>query len=262
MKIRFLFLVLLVQVYHAPALGFNFSNLWRKAEQETITKEYPIDSKSIISISNTEGSVTIKPWNQQKLTIEATKKGTEDALKATTIACRASGAEASITTRVGHDQKSASVDYTIMVPEDATISISQTKGPVKIKGILGTADVSVQEGSIDIIDTTQTVSAKTGKGDIKVKQKKFDEPHSIFLESLNGNIVLHVPRETRASLNAKTGNGTIISDHPVTLAPITLKLNKTGWDRLKKEVEGSLGSKEGAPITLVASKGNITIKEY
>ncbi len=256
-------LALLSQVYHKSVEAFNVNSLWRRAEQEHITKEYQIDTGSAIVITNTDGSITIKPWDQQKIMIEATKKGSAEELKATTLSCKSFGSDATITTRVAQDQKSAAVDYTIMVPEETKIRIVQTKGPVKIKGVRGNLDVSVQDGEIDIIDATNIVTAKTGKGDIKIQQKKFGPKESLFVETLKGTITLHLPRETQAQLHAKTGAGSITSDHPVTLAPITVKLNKDGWDRLKKDVEGTLGGgKGGAPITLETSKGNILIKEY
>jgi hypothetical protein len=71
-----------------------------------------------------------------------------------------------------------------------------------------------------------------------------------------------LPRETRAQLLAKTTQGTITSEHPVTLTPVTRVINKETWEFLKKNVEGTLGGlKGGAPINLEATKGNIVIKE-
>ncbi len=253
------------QVYHSRLYAFNIKNLWQKTEQETMTKEYQIESRSIINVFNTEGSVTIKPWNQHKVTIEVSKRGSAEALKATTIssALNASGSIATITTRVPENKQSATVDFTIMVPEDATLKIMQTKGPVRIRGVLGSIDVSLEEGNITIIDATKMVSAKTGSGTISLDQKKLDDASGIFLESHKGSITLRLPKETRAHLHARTIAGVIVSDHPVTLVPITLKINREGWKRLQKEVEGTLGGlKGGAPITLEATKGNITIKEY
>ena len=132
-----------------------------------------------------------------------------------------------------------------------------------MKGITGDIDISLEEGSIEITDSEKTVNAKTGLGDIIVHQKKFDDPYSIFLQSHRGNITLHLPSETKATLQAKTHTGSILSDHLVTLAPLSLKLNKDEWERLKKNIEGTLGGlKGGAPITLEATKGTIRLKEY
>ncbi len=249
-------------LYHTSAFAFNLGNLWPKTEQQKVRQEYQVDKECSLKLYNTEGSYTIKPWNQNKITVEVEKKGTAEELAATTIGANVSPNEARITTRVPEGKSSAKMHYTLMVPEDASVTIEQTKGPVTIKGISGSINVSLQEGAITIDGSEKSVIAKTGSGAITVDQRKLDEANCIFLESHKGHINLILPRETRARLNAKTAQGMITSEHPVTLAPVTSKLTKETWDAMKKNVEGTLGGlKGGAPINLEATKGNIVIKE-
>lgn len=252
----------LLSLYHTSATGFNINSLWQKTEQQKIKQEYLVDKNCTLKLHNTEGSYLIKPWNQDKISIEIEKKGSAEELKATTISTNVSSSEARITTRIPEGQTSAKIHYVLMVPEEASIVIEQTKGAVTIEGILGSINVSLQEGPITIKASTKSVIAKTGSGAITVKQKKLDEAYSIFLESHKGNVTLFLPRETRAQLLAKTTQGTITSEHPVTFAQITRAINKETWEFLKKNVEGTLGGlKGGAPINLEATKGNIVIKE-
>lgn len=262
-KLFFLSLALL-SFYQNFSYAFSFGSFWAKTESETISKEYAVQEKCTVTVHNTEGSITIKSWPQNKILIEAVKKGTVEDQKNTTLSAKAAGTEASITTRVSPNQKSSTVDYTLMVPEDSTIKITQTNGPVKLRGINGPIDISlVGKGSIEVTDSTNTVSVSTAYGDIKIQQKKFDDTSSMRLKSDRGNITLFVPRETRALLYAKTGTGTIVSDHPVTFGRITSKLNKEAWEHIKKNVEGTLGGLESeAPILLDATHGNIALKEY
>ncbi len=241
--------------------AISLGSFWQKTEQEQIIEEYPVPSRSLIKLSNINGSYTIKPWNQDKIKITATKKGTVDELKDTTITCKVEDQEAVIRTHAKNEQiPAATVDYILMVPEEASLDITQNKGSVKIKGVSGSIDVSLAEGAIDIIDSVKRVSAKTGSGVIEVQQKRFDDACSIFLESQRGNITLHLPLETRGLLHAKA-SGTITSEHPVTLSAQTTKLNKDAWEKMKKDIDGTL-SGGGAPITLEAAKGSISLKEY
>ncbi len=263
MNKKFVIFLLCTQIYHRSLFSFNIGTIWQKTEQEQIVKEYDVEPHCTITLSNNTGSCHVKHWNQPKIRIEAVKKGSSQDLKNTTLSCSAKGTDASIITRVATDQKPAQVTYTLTLPEDATLRITQAQGPVKVKGITGDIDISLEEGSIEITDSEKTVTAKTGLGDIIVHQKKFDDPYSIFLQSHRGNITLHLPSETKATLQAKTHAGSILSDHLVTLAPLSLKLNKDEWERLKKNIEGTLGGlKGGAPITLEATKGTIRLKEY
>lgn len=243
-------------------LTAHWSTFWQKKSQEHITKEYLTEKGCLVTLDSTEGTITVKPWSEKKVAFEITKRGTDEELKNTSVSSKIEGKDIIITTRVAPEQYSAQVDYVLMVPEEVSLKITQAKGPVTIKGPCGSLDVSLEEGTISIEDIQKTVTAKTGYGDIIVKQNKFDETSGSFLETLQGSITLFLPRQARASLQAKTGFGRIISDHPVTLAPITLTLNQKSWEQLKKNVEGTLGGPlGGAPLTLETAKGNIVIKE-
>ena len=234
--------VAFLSFYQNFSLGFSLGGLWSKTETESIHREYAVHEQCVITVHNTEGSITIKSWPQNKLLIEGTKKGSGVEQKNTTISAKSSGTEASIITRVADNQKSSKVEYILMVPEDSTLRITQTNGPVKVRAVNGPIDISIMEkGPVDIVDSTNTISVSNHQGDIRVAQKKFSESGSIRLKSERGTISLSVPRETQALLYAKTGSGTIQSDHPVNLA-ITSKLNKETWEHMKKNVEGSFGN--------------------
>lgn len=261
--------ILFILVYKSTAEAFNLGGLWQKTEKETITKEYQVSEKSTITIYNTEGSITVKPWPHQKIAIEALKTGSAQEQKSTTVAAKASGKEAHITTRLTPEQKSAKIDYTIMVPEDASVKITQTTGPVKIKGIHGSIDVSLEKGSIDIVDSRKTVSARTNHGDVSIFQKVLNGSGSINAQvAFKGNIALHLPRDVRAQLYAKVNQGIITTDRKVKFEK-TMALNKSSWEQAAKELECALGTETDTtlahvpPIILEASsKGNITLKEY
>ena len=266
---KVIILLTCIQVYHIPVHAINF-NWFKKKEIQKITKNIPVQRKSNITLFNTEGSYTIKPSAQQKIALAVHKKATSEQLEATVIKSKVAGREATITTHLKEDGSTAQVQYTLRVPEDASVKIVQTNGPVTINGIEGNIDISLEQGSIAIKGSTKTVIAKTGNGNITVNQRKLVDLNSIFLQAHKGNITLYLPRETQASLNANVQYGSISSDHPVTMT-VTTKLDKYCWDRLKKEVSGVLGSfkdseeleqlRGSAPITLEVTRGNIQIRE-
>lgn len=268
-KVRSILLLSIIQIYHKPANAFNF-NFFKKKESQTIKKDIIVPKDPQIILTNTEGSYTIKPWDQQKVSLEVQKTGHTEGLEATTIKSKVVEQEVSIATTNSDSENTAQVHYTLRVPEDASIKIIQTKGPVTINGIEGDIDISLEQGSIDIKGSTKVVTAKTGNGTITVRQRKLAEPSSIFLQAHKGNVVLSLPRETRASLEATVDKGSITSEHPVTMT-ITTKIDQHEWDRLKKNISGVLGTfkdaeeldklKGAPPITLDAARGNIQIKE-
>lgn len=242
--------------------------MWQKNEHELFQKDEPLEDNSTIEINGLEGKVSVKSWSQKKMIIEAEKVGSQEELKSTTIGVKKSKipqtttTHVTITTRVAPDKKPASVNYNLMVPEHCSILIRLgQKGSIKIKHMQGRVDISTLEGDIEITDSTSTVTAKTGKGSIKLKQKKFGDASSILLESGRGNIYVYLPRDTKAALHARTLQGVVTSNHPVSRTSFAEKQNKESWERIKREIDGTLGG-GGAPITLESTRGNIVIEEY
>lgn len=257
---------LLTSIYNSLNFAFStpkfISRLWQKNEQEVLKKSYDIKPDGTLKIDNIQGNIQVKTWDKDKIEIEATKTGTVEDLKNTTLSVKSNSDQVSITTKVPENAQAATVQYSIMVPEKAKIHLAiAEKGTIKIEHPMGPVDVATDDGAIDITDSTNIVTAKNRTGKMTIKQKKFSGDSCLFLESFNGDIYLYLPRETKANLQAKTIGGLITSEYPVTLYPITMKLNKDSWSRIKKEVKGTL-SDGGAPITIETTKSNIYINEY
>lgn len=268
----FLLVLLSSQVYHNRLEAINLNlNFMKKKEVEKIEQSIPVPKNAQVEIYNTEGSITIKPWGQQKIALDIQKSGTLELVKGTTITSKVTSSDVLIRTNPKDEKSSAFIEYTLRVPKDISLKITQNAGPVTIQGIDGDIDISLEEGSIDIKGSKKTVTAKTGNGSISVEQSELTDPNSIFLQSPDkGNITVSLPPETRASLLATVQNGMIYSDHPITMT-ITTKLDRTWMDRFKKEIRGTLGKarteeellalEDAAPITLGAGRGTIHIKE-
>ena len=150
----------------------------------------------------------------------------------------------------------------IIIPETVELrAINTNKGSIEIKNLNAPIHVSTYDGKIKINNSAQSVIAKTTNGSIKVKQKELNKDSSIFLETLNGDVDLFLPKGINASLQGKTSKGVLTSELEITLHPITTKLNKETWERMKREASGTIGN-EGAPITIDVNKGDIHILEY
>ncbi len=282
-------LFVFISVHHFSLYSFSpkkfMNNLWQKKEQEYVHKDLPLEDKSTVELYTLGGKITVKAWNQKKIIIEAEKEGTQEELKNTTIGIKTNilpkivadkdqekpssnskpeskTAHVTITTRVIPDQNPATVNYNLMIPEHCALTIdNKQKGSVKIKHLQGALDISLAEGDIEVADSTKAVTAKTGKGTIKLKQKKFSDPSSIFLHNDRGNIQLYLPRGIHATVHARTSAGVVTSKHPIKRETQPVPLNEATWEKDKREVDGTIGA-EGAPVTLEATKGNISIEEY
>lgn len=250
----------ITNAFSAPKM---ISHLWEKKETEEISKNYSIKPNSSINITNINGNINIVGHNQEKIEIKAIKIGWPEEVKNTNIIVKTNTDSANITTRLTEDNEQiAAVDYIITVPYKSNLTLKVSNiGNVKVKNITGTIDIFTADGSIEVDDSIETVNAKTSKGKIKVTQKEFAEPHTIFLETQKGDISLSLSKQAQANIQAKAINGLVTSEQEITLEPQTVKLNKETWNRFKKEVKGTLNS-GGGFITLEVTKGNIYLKEY
>lgn len=233
-----------------------------KNKQAIATTEYTATANITIDLSNIEGNISIKSWEQNKIILDAIKTGTEEELAATSIAVTQKDTTISITSKVKENEPAAAVDYTVMVPVGSSLKISNaSKGDIKIRQIRGTISAVTEHGSIEIYDTVGSVTAKSNDGSLRIKQKNIAQPNTLFLEALNGNVKLSLPKRINADIQAKTYKGMVTSTIPITLSPQTLVLNKDTWNDMRKEVRGTLGT-GGAPIIIDVSKGNIILDEY
>jgi hypothetical protein len=239
-----------------------FSSLFSTAQQETFMQEYDFPAHATLELYNTSGDILIKTWKHTKIVVEAIKKGTPESLKTTTISVKFNNQSMVISTLAPHDSPAATVIYTILVPQHAILKqISTDKGSITIKHVQGNINAATNEGPIAIHDACADVRAKTNLGSITLEQKKLPETAGVFLETLQGNVQVFVPRNINANLQARTLKGELRTDIPVTMLPQTVKLNKDTWNRLRREVKATLGE-GGAPITIDVTKGSIEVLEY
>lgn len=245
-------------------------SLWSsKKLKEVVIKNYTLDPKLesyfTVNLDNLSGNVSIKAWNQNQVSIEATKSGSEEELKNSLILVKLDKNNIKIETQKSNQnlKSIAKIDYFIMIPERSNLKLNLINGNVSAKFVLGKLDININNGNAKLKDCDNSVKAKVINGQIKLKQKRFDKKDAIFLETVSGDINLFLPKNIEGVLRAKTLTGKIISHVPISLDSITKKLNNETWEYLKKNVSGhfNLGKSE-APITLESVNGSIFIKEY
>lgn len=239
----------------------NVRSLW-KTNKEIISKEQILTPNSTFKIENTAGDITIKTWNQNKLVIEAVKKGSPEAIQATDIETHYTENGAIVKTVINDSQRKCTVDYTILIPSSATITLAHTDhGNVTLKNTDKPAKIQTYKGSITCQNATNSIHANTRYGNIKIHAKKLDKQHTILAVSGHGNIKLELPPKTPASLYAKAQHGKVTSDHPVTLAQRPMQISKKTMANLQRDIQGKIGTTDGVTIKLHTSSGNVKLVE-
>ena len=263
---------------------------------EIFQKDIARTTQKKLVVENTFGTIKIKTdWNQNVISLKALKKATTENLAKISIEIDDNDTDTISLKTVFQDSKvKGSVDYTLMVPKQMSIRLKTDKGTIKVKRFDGQVWATTENGSIEIAQVTknvvatiaqngsisidqshgaiqatthngnilinnakQSVAATTASGNITLQSAEVPATSSIQL-SAGGAIAVYLPHETNAHLQAYTEKGKVFSDHYITLASQTTKLNSQAWTQLQKSVEGIIGTGE-ADISLASSYGSIKI---
>lgn len=240
----------------------GLSSWWKSSNKEIVTREQILTPNSTFKIENMSGHISIKTWKQNKLVIEAVKKGSQEAIESTSIDTQYTDQGAIIRTVQENSQAKCSVDYTILIPQSTTITLAHTdQGNINIKNTHKPINAQTYKGSISFENITNSAQANTKNGNIKIHALKLSKEDKILAISGKGNIKLELPPKTAATLYAKTQRGRVTSDHPVTLAQRPMLISHKTMVELRRDVKGFIGNEDGATIKLHTSNGNVKLVE-
>jgi DUF4097 and DUF4098 domain-containing protein YvlB len=240
--------------------------------REDFSKTLPLKAGERFSLDNVNGDVIVSTWKEDKVEIKAVKVARDDEkdLKDVEIQVEQSAGHVSVKAIWPKFRRhfNVNVDFDIKVPEGVILDEVETvNGGVEVTGRYGRAEVGTTNGSIGLenasgdfrVSTTNggiqvdrfegRLDAETTNGNIRLEELKFKD--GISAETTNGSITLAIasPENLNANLLARTTNGHITVDFPVTLKNLS---------QSKHRVEAQIG--QGGPeISLDTTNGSIKI---
>jgi DUF4097 and DUF4098 domain-containing protein YvlB len=251
--------------------GDILSALFGQEESEEFSKVLPLKSSGTFSLKNVNGSVTITTWKEDRVDIKALKttKGDPDKLKEVKIEVEATANSVSVDTIFPRGKNiRVSVKYEVKVPRGVNLSkvkstngsvyitgpvghtnASTTNGRIELDGAKGTVSLSSTNGRIEAVNIRGELDADTTNGTIVLEMLSFED--AIKAKTTNGSITLRVGslEKVNADFNARTVNGSISLDLPVTLKSMK---------KSRRSLEGQIG--QGGPeISLRTVNGSIKI---
>jgi DUF4097 and DUF4098 domain-containing protein YvlB len=240
--------------------------------REDFSKTLPLKAGERFSLDNVNGDVTVSTWKEDKVEIKAVKVARDDEKDLKDVEIR-------VEQMAGHVSVKAiwpkirrhfnvSVEFDIKVPAGVILDEVETvNGDVEVTGRYGRAGVGTTNGSVTVMDASGEFSlsttnggiqvdrfegrldAETTNGNIRLEELKFKD--GVSAETTNGSITLAIasPENLNANLLARTTNGHITVDFPVTLKSLS---------QSKHRVEAQIG--QGGPeISLDTTNGSIRI---
>jgi DUF4097 and DUF4098 domain-containing protein YvlB len=240
--------------------------------REDFAKTLPLKAGERFSLENVNGDVTVSTWKEDKVEIKAVKVARDDEKDLKDVEIRVDQTAGSVSVKTiwpkFRRHFNVSVDFEVKVPEGVILEAVETvNGGVEVTGPYGRAEVGTTNGSITVEDASGEFRASTTNGGIQVSRfegrmeadttngnirlegLKFKD--GISAETTNGSITLAIasPETLNADLRARTTNGHITVDFPVTLKNLT---------QSKHLVEARIG--QGGPeISLDTTNGSIKL---
>jgi hypothetical protein len=161
------------------------------------------------------------------------------------------------------------VDYDVRVPRDVRLEIHTSNGQVDVAAVRGAIDAQSSNGQITIVEAAGMVRARTSNGAIVCREAgagvelessngaislahsgPLTGQHSITCATSNGSIRVALPQSAGFTLDARTSNGRISSEFPLT---------HTTGDAKRTRLAGVAGA-GGPDVRLRSSNGSIQLK--
>lgn len=103
--------------------------------------------------------------------------------------------------------------FNLTVPRYSSIIVQNSwGGEVTCSEIDGDIEVNNMNGSIRLKSISGGVAVSTMNGEIHVSIRELREGRALSLQSMNGEVVVRLPREAKANVRIRTQNGSVLTD--------------------------------------------------
>ena len=183
------------------------------------TQSYPLNADGIIELNNVNGTVRIEGWDKDVVEVHAVKTtpDRESNLDLVSIDVDSKPNALSISTRYPQEEGvEVAVDYTVRVPRRAQLShITNVNGTLRLMDVDGIGDLHTVNGNIEIFEGGGDVHAHTTNGNVYLELKHPGDARGTFAETTNGSVMLAIPTDLQADLEARCMNGNFSTELPM-----------------------------------------------
>ena len=212
----------------------------------------PLQPCGTFELQNVNGPVDVQGWDRNEVEIHAVKtaKQQEADLERVSIEVDARPDAVAVTTRYPQNEGvEVAVQYTIHVPHRVHVEhVGTVNGTLRISGLDNVEDLHTVNGDIEVFEAGGNVRAHTTNGNVRVELAHPPDKTGATVETTNGSLVLAVPSNLEADVEARCLNGNFYSELPMTME---------STDR-PREMRGKLG-RGGVPIHLRTVNGGIRL---
>ncbi len=222
------------------------------AGSQEITKTFPMRADGSFELNNVNGTVRIEGWDKNEVEVRATKTTPDgqSLLNMVTIEIEARPDGLSVSTRYPQEEGvDVAVDYVIHVPRHAQVShVNNINGTLRVFSSESLGELHTVNGNIEVYESSGNVHAHTTNGNVYMELKHAEDSRGVSAETTNGSVLLAIPMDLPANLEARCMNGSFSSELPMVMKAAAQP----------RTVRGQLG-RGGAPIHLGTVNGTIRV---
>lgn len=224
---------------------------------ESFSQTYPLAADGRLSLDVLNGDVTIEGWSGSEIQVDYTKESrSAEGLERVEVIIEAHEDHIHIETDYsksrGQNNEGASVDFVLRVPEGARVDeLELVNGDLTLSNLSGKVKASLVNGEVEASSLSGSLGLESVNGRINLTFDELGDGQSIDLESVNGSIVVHLPRGADATVEAETVHGPIEND-------FGFEVEKGRY--VGRSMEGTLGN-GSARVDLENVNGSITVRQ-
>jgi len=229
---------------------------WDGTETEEFHQIYPLSANGRIELQNINGPVQIRGWDRNEVKVDAIKRAdSKPDLDEVEIKIHSDQDSVSIRTEYARHEHTwtrndpGSVDYVLTVPRNSRLDdINLVNGDLEIEGVGGEVRASCVNGRLRASSLSGRTELSTVNGNLEANFDRLSSP--IEVSSVNAKVLLTLPSDAKADIEASTVSGSISNDFGIHVAN-----NK--W--VGHELNGELGG-GGTRVRVNNVNGRIEIR--
>lgn len=234
--------------------SYNYSSGDRVSYKET--RELTQPAGSLVNVDGRRnGGISVRGENRADVRIRAcvqTVGATDAEARAVAQNIRI---ESGSQIRAEGAETDAAVSYEILVPRRTNLKLLAHNGGISIVAVEGALEFETTNGGVNLNDVAGDVRGRTRNGGVKVGLSGDAwRGGGLDVETTNGGVVLSIPENYRARVEAGTVNGGFRSD----IDALSVAEENDGGSRRKKRVSADLNG-GGAPVRVITTNGGVKI---
>jgi DUF4097 and DUF4098 domain-containing protein YvlB len=243
-------------------------------------RRFAVETAPDVTLDTFDGSIDVESWDRPEVLIVVEKRGRDrQVTSGMRIEWDQQGERVSVKVRSNPREhadfffgENRSARLIVTVPRNARINAKSGDGRIEIRRVTGGVAVHTNDGSIRLYDVDGEVDAMTDDGSIRVdgiisQLRARSDDGSVRIRAQagsvaegdwtiatdDGSIVVELPEDFSAELDAHTGDGRIIVRN--------LDFERGDHNRWKDTVRGRLG-KGGRLVNVESHDGSITLRSF